>query len=355
MAKNDKYLKSEGLNVKKGGNSSKHRSPKNQQDNKAVEKESENSQSPLDSLTRYREVLVSSSNVFVLGKNENCSNREKTNIDLENPTITQGDNQTDYRFHDSVGALMQVDATNKTQIQNGTNNDDNENKYMLFCEKGERSNTSIGALNTFDEYNSSEEDSYDSSMKDVNSRINNRSNRKNEEIINKNSREQKDPNRFIMDLNARFAFKDEGLDSFERQQQKSTLSQQSKSKGSFLGILEVFVRSENKIDLLRNVVKEDFTNVIVNHSYRKYKVHSQDNKYGNGMEDYQRENERIDEVVSSSLDLDINEAMELERLQKEIKSDSDLGNRYILYILIPFLLTTVVYFMTRKTTDDSVT
>lgn len=73
------------------------------------------------------------------------------------------------------------------------------------------------------------------------------------------------------------------------------------------------------------------------------------------------EESRIDTVASTAV-FAKHESMELERLERRMKNgcvrsaiDSLLENRYLLYIVVPFLLTTLAYFMTRKKTDDSVT
>jgi len=70
----------------------------------------------------------------------------------------------------------------------------------------------------------------------------------------------------------------------------------------------------------------------------------------------------VDAILSTAISFGKDESMELERLEERMKKgcvrsslDGLLGNRYLVYIFLPFLLLSLAYLVTRKKTDDSVT
>ena len=69
----------------------------------------------------------------------------------------------------------------------------------------------------------------------------------------------------------------------------------------------------------------------------------------------------VDVIMCTAISFGKDESMDLERLEERMNKDcvqswldEMLGNRYLVYIFLIFLLLSLAYLVTRKKTDDSV-
>jgi len=378
MADDDEYLKSEGLNVKKRGNLTfKHQMINNDQGNQATALKSEEvTNSMLKSFSHNSKNITSSPKLSLSYDHANQKPVEKIHDDERLPSIQMAQDekhllcyQPHCYMHESVAALMEVNTQNEARGQNQkrTKKQENESESISFDEKVK--NSAIGLLDSLDDF--SDEDFDDPVINIMKSRISEKRKFNEEDIIMKtddNCRkneshilvsEKKDPNRFITDLDARLPF--DQVDNFENNKQKTELPLSSRQSVSNLS--GSFVKSERKLDWLRNMVSSEVNLItrimpLLSTHYKNGEVNSLEKQDKTEVEDFVEE-ESIT-IVSSSLHLDKNEIMELERLQQKngylkVAIYTILGNRYLLYIFIPLLLTIIVYFITRKKTNDSVT
>lgn len=187
--------------------------------------------------------------------------------------------------------------------------------------------------------------------------------------------EKKDPNRFFADLDAR-------LETIPLVRTESSPKEKPPRNGggSLPNLLEairipgVGGARQNGMNWLRSVVppkiQKSIQKILVEQPLPSEsnddRVHED---FGMEMKGIARNinsgdgcGSEVIDVVTSTAIFGKDESMELERLERRMKKgylrsvlDSLLGNRYLVYIFIPFLLTTLAYFMTRKKTDDSVT
>ncbi len=214
---------------------------------------------------------------------------------------------------------------------------------------------------------------------------------------NQKNKNQKDPNRFMADLDARLSSPNEPPPSISttdsakddkivdtnslvtptnRQQQQ----QQQQQSGATL--FESFSSSANKMKWLRNVaspkIQESLNNVMkqvpggIGSKYEEVNRNDENNDIEMGTTTNPKKKviktqngENIHVVSSSSLALGDAENAELERLNQLMnKSNNNVimnflrhieKNRYYLFIVLTFILTTFGYLYTRKKTDESVT
>jgi len=163
--------------------------------------------------------------------------------------------------------------------------------------------------------------------------------------------------------------------------------QQQQQQQSGGNLLESFSNSDNKMNWFRHIaspkLQESFNNVIkqvpgntfgIGSKYNQVNQNDNDNNNNNSNDIEMntrkkviktRNGEDIHVISSSSLALGDAENAELERLNQLMNKSNNnfitscLGlvekNRYYLFILLTFILTTFGYLYTRKRTDESVT
>ena len=225
-------------------------------------------------------------------------------------------------------------------------------------------------------------------------------------ITPQESKNRKDPNRFMADLDARLSSPtDTNSTAVQSQSQKpdngsSSLNQntssqlqqkqQQQQQQTDSNLLQSFTKSDNKMNWLRNVaspkIQQSFTNVMkqvpgsdkigfkkITYEQLNGDVEMNDsNPNGNNTNVNAKRiikttnGDNIHVISSSTLALGDAENAELQRLNELMNHSKNsniltvgldwiVKNRYYLFILLTFFLTTFGYFYTRKKTDESVT
>jgi len=369
MAEDDEYIKSEGLNVKTNVKKQvdkiarKDQIKQNEQETTiSRNKDLDLIQVPSGKIDRIYDKTAHSSSTQNIPSNSvpsnatDCCNAENARQEgFQSLVKTQVESlpthERNFYVHESVTALMrQADI---------------ENDLPSLSEKRTERKT-LRYLDSDDDYTSSDDDSDDEIM-DALVRSRNR-----EEMYDPDCKimkrkptstrddsdcppvqGKKDPNRFFADLDAHLS-----------SDYKIPLTNTT-SPSPTPNLLGSFVKQGQSIDWLRNVVSPRIQLSIAKLVSDEPLGDENDelllNKKNDSGSFDVNDDERID-ILESSAIFGEDESIELERLEQMMKKsymrktiDALFGNRYIVYIFLPFLLTSLAYFMTRKKTDDSVT
>jgi len=380
MAEDDEYIKSEGLNVKKKGDKivRKGQSKKNEESTMISRNGNlDQIEVPLKKNDRIYDATVHSSSTQhtpsnnVSSKATDCCNSENARQEgFQSVPTKQTDlptHQRNFYVHESVTALMQqADIENElpsVSEKRAKVGDQKSGYNRVLCDNVERK--TLKYLDSDDDYTSSDDDSDDEIMDAVVRSRNKEETYDPDRTITKRNptstrddpdcpavQGKKDPNRFFANLDAHLS--------------SDYKSPVPSSKPPAPNLLDSFVKQGQSIDWLRNVVSPKIQQSIAKLVSDEPIGDENDELLFNKQNDRRsfdfNEDERINTLASSAISFGKDESMELERLEQKMKKsymqvtfDALFGNRYLVYIFLPFLLTSLAYFMTRKKTDDSVT
>jgi len=381
MAEDDEYIKSEGLNVKRKGDTieRKTQSKKNEESTMiSRNKNLDRIEEPLEKTDQIYDSTVHSSSTQHTPSN-NVSSKATDFCNSENAgqegfqsvatkEIDLPTHQRNFYVHASVTALMQqADIENELPSVSEERAKVGEQKYgynRVLCDNNERK--PLKYLDSDEDYTSSDEDSDDEVMDAVVRSRNKEETYDPDRTITKRNptstrddpdcppvQGKKDPNRFFANLDAH-------LSSDYKSPVPSTTTPPASN------LLDSFVKQGQSIDWLRNVVSPKIQRSIaklvsdepIGDDIDEFLLNKQNDRTSLDF----NEDERINTLASSAISFGKDESMELERLEQKMKKsymqatiDALFGNRYLVYIFLPFVLTSLAYFMTRKKTDDSVT